>query len=82
MVGDDKEKTTALIAINEIVLHKLNQAVDRATSDIAQLMEEYGHFAVSGSFLEQFGSTIRLLEQRYKEMVRFICKRKRRAWMM
>ena len=68
MVGDEKEKTTALIAINEIVLHKLNQAIGRATSDIAQLLDEYGHFSLSGSFLEQLGSTIRLLEHRYKDM--------------
>lgn len=68
MVKDEKEKTTALIAINEIVLHKLNQAIDGATSDLAQLVEDYGRFSLSGSFLEQLGSTIRLLEQRYKEM--------------
>ena len=67
-VKDEKEKTTALIAINEIVLHKLNQAIDGAPSDLAQLVEDYGRFSLSGSFLEQLGSTIRLLEQRYKDM--------------
>ena len=68
MVKDEKEKTTALIAINEILLHKLNQAIDGATSDLAQLVDDYGRFALSGSFLEQLGSTIRLLEQRYRDM--------------
>lgn len=68
MVKDEKEKTTALIAINEILLHNLNEAINRATNDLAQLMEEYGRFSLSGSFLEQLDSTIRLLEQRYTDM--------------
>jgi len=68
MVKDEKEKTTALIAINEIVVHNLNQAIDRATNDLVQLVEEHGRSSLSGGFLDQLGSTIRLLEQRYVDM--------------
>jgi uncharacterized alpha-E superfamily protein len=68
MVKEEKEKTTALIAIQEIVLHNLNQAIDRATNDLVRLMEDYSRFSLLGSFLEQLGSTIRLLEQRYIEV--------------
>jgi len=65
---DGKEKTAAFIAVTEMVLHDLNQVINHATNDLAQLIEQYGRLSLSGSFLEQLGSTIRLLEQRYKAM--------------
>ena len=65
---DGKEKTAALIAVNELVLYDLNQVIHRATNDLAQLMEQFGGLSLSGCFLEQLGSAVRLLEQRYKDI--------------
>ena len=65
---DGKEKIMALIAVNELVLYDLNQAIHRATNDLAQLMEQHGGLSLSGSFLEQLYSGVRLLKQRYKGM--------------
>lgn len=65
---DGKEKTVALIAVNELVLYNLNQIIHRAANELAQLMEQYGGLSLSGCFLEQLGSSVRLLEQRYKDM--------------
>lgn len=64
---DGKEKTMALIAVNELVLYDLNQVIHRTTNDLAQLMGQYGGLSLSGCFLEHLGSAVRLLEQRHKD---------------
>lgn len=63
---DAKEKTAALIATNEMVLHDLNRLINHAKNDLGKLMEQYGRLSLSGSFLGQLSSTVRLLEQRYE----------------
>jgi hypothetical protein len=65
---DEKEKTVALITFNELVLHDLNQVIHRATNDLVQLMEQFAGLSLSGCFLEQLGSGVRLLEHRYKDL--------------
>ena len=46
---DGKERTTALIAVNEMVLHGLKQVTNLAMSDLVQLVEQYACLSVAGS---------------------------------
>jgi len=62
---DGKRKVEVLVGLREKVLGDLNQVINRATSDLAQLVEQYAHLALSGGFSGQVGSAVRLLEQNY-----------------
>jgi len=61
----EKEKTAALIAVNEMVLHDLNQSINRATNNLAPLLEQYAYLSLTGSFSVQMESAVDLLEQKY-----------------
>jgi hypothetical protein len=63
-----KEKNEALIATSQEVLNQLDQVIDNATKDLAQLVEDYAGLSLSGSFSAQVKSAVRLLEQKYKAM--------------
>ena len=65
---NEKEKAAIHIALNGMVLHDLNQVINRAPSDLVQLVEQYAPLAWSGSVLEKLGCTARRLEQMYKVM--------------
>ena len=62
---DGKEKTEALIAGHEKVLNELNQVTERATNELAQLVEDHAQLALSGNFSAPVASAIRLLEENY-----------------
>ena len=61
---DEKEKTTALIAVHEMVLHDLKQAISRATNKLTPLLEQYAYLSLTGSFSVQMESAIKFLEQK------------------
>ena len=60
VVKDEKETTVALIALNEMVLHNLDQAIDRDPHDLIQLVEEFDSLSLTEAFWltwrGQFGS--------------------------
>jgi hypothetical protein len=62
---DEMEKTAILVAVREKVLHDFDQMINQATSDLAQHVERYTPLSLSGSFSEQVGRALRLLEQNY-----------------
>ena len=62
---DGKGKMAVLDAVRERVLRGLDQIIDGATSDLARLVERYTLLALSGIFLAQVASVVRLLEQKY-----------------
>ncbi len=59
---DGKEKTAALIAVNEMVLRHLNQANDCGTGDLVQLVEQYADLSLVGSCSTQAKSAVKFLE--------------------
>ena len=63
-----KEKTAALVGASEQVLRDLNQVIDRATTELEQLVGWYASLSLSGNFSAQVGSAVRLLEQNYVVM--------------
>jgi hypothetical protein len=62
---DGTERTAILIAVRESVVHDLDQIINGATNDLTQQVERYARLSLSGSFSEQVGSAVRLLEQNY-----------------
>ena len=64
---DGKERTAALIAVNEMVLHILNQVSNCATGDLVQLVEQYADLSLVGSCSVRMRSTVRFLEAMEKE---------------
>ena len=62
-----KERTAALIAVNEMALHILKQVVDYDTGDLQQLVEQYANLSLAGSFSVRARSTVRFLEAMEKE---------------
>jgi DNA repair ATPase RecN len=59
---DGKETTMTLIAINEMVLHELNQAIDCAMGDLVQLVERYDRLSLVVGCSAQVRSVIKALE--------------------
>ena len=62
---DAKERTAILTTVREKVLRDLNQIISSATSELVQLVERYARLSLSGSFLAQVNSAVRLLELHY-----------------
>ena len=60
---DTNEKTAAPIPVNKMVPHALDQVhySNRASNDLAQWVEQYVRYSLSGSFIDQLGRTFRLL---------------------
>ena len=50
---DEKERIATFIAVNEMVLHDLDPAINRARNDLVQLMEQYDCLSLTGSFVAQ-----------------------------
>ena len=59
---DGKERTAALIAINEMAIHILKQVGNCDTGDLVQLVEQYADLSLAGSCSVQAKSTVRFLE--------------------
>ena len=59
------ERTAILTTVREKVLRELNQIINSAITDLAQLMERYSRLSLSGSFMVQVESAVRLLKQHY-----------------
>ena len=70
MVKDEQEQTTALIAVNEMVLYDLKQAISHATNNLEPLLEQYAYLSLTGSLSVQMESTVKFLEQKYIVMRR------------
>ena len=62
---DGKGKMAVLNAFRGRVLRDLDQIINGATNDLAQHVERYARLALSGHFLAQVASVVRLLEQKY-----------------
>jgi hypothetical protein len=59
---DRKEMTTTLIAVNEMVLHELNKAIDCAMGNLGRLVERYDRLSLVVSYSAQVRSAIKVLE--------------------
>ena len=59
---DGKERTAALIVVNEMALHILNQVSNCATGDLVQLVKQYADLSLVGSCSVQVKSIVRFLE--------------------
>jgi len=59
---DGKETTTTLIAVNEMVLHELNQAIGCAMGDLVRLVERYDRSSLVVSCSVHVRSVIKFLE--------------------
>jgi len=59
---DGKETATILLAVNEMVLHELNQAIGCAMGNLVQLVERYDRLSLVESCSAQVRSAIRYLE--------------------
>ena len=62
---DCTERTAVLNSVREKVLRELNRIINSATTDLAQLVERYSRLSLSGSFVAQVNSAVRLLKQHY-----------------
>jgi len=62
---DERGKTMALIAVNEMVLHDLEQTISRTTNNLASLVEQYTDLSLTGSFSVQMKGAVKFLEQKY-----------------
>ena len=65
---DEKETTVALIALNEMVLHDLDQATDRDPHDLIQLVGEFDSLSLTGGVLAHMERTVRFMEDKYTAM--------------
>jgi len=65
---DGKERTAVLVAVNELVLHDINQIINCAMGDLVQLVGQYARLSLAGSCSAQVRSAVRLLRQRYMAM--------------
>ena len=59
------KKMARLVSIREKVLRDLHQSIESSTKDLAQWVERHARLSLSGNFLAQVGSTVRLLQQTY-----------------
>ena len=59
---DRKERTAALIVVNEMALHILNQVSNCATGDLVQLVKQYADLSLVGSCSAWAESVIKYLE--------------------
>ena len=59
---DGKERTAALIAVNEMALHILKQAGNCDTGDLVQLVEQYADLSLVGSCSAPAKGVIKYLE--------------------
>ena len=66
---DKKETIMTLTAINEMVLHEVNQAIDHAMSDLAQLVERFDSLSLAGSYSAQMRTAVRFLEGMEKRTI-------------
>ena len=74
---DEQEQTKVLIAVNEMVLHDLNQATSRSTNNLASLLVQYTSWSLTGSLSVQVESTVKFLKQKHIVMEGTgICKNK------
>ena len=64
---DGKERTAALIAVNEMALHIFKQVVNCAVGDLVQLVEQYADLSLAGSCSMWGKSAVRFLEAMEKE---------------
>ena len=64
---DGKERTVALIAVNEMALHILKQVGNYATGDPVQLMEQYADLSLAGGCTVQATSTVRFLADKAEQ---------------
>ena len=62
---DGKDKTAAIVAASEKAVYDIDQVINRAINNLAQLVERYARLSLSGSFAAQVSSAVRLLEQNY-----------------
>jgi hypothetical protein len=60
---DEKGKMVVLTAFRGRVLRDLDQVIDGATNDLALHVERYTRLSLSGNFLAQVDSAVRLLKQ-------------------
>ena len=56
---DGKETTMTLIAVNEMVLHKLNTAIECAMGDLVHLVEWYDDLSLAGSYSAEVKGVVR-----------------------
>ena len=63
----DKERTVALIVVNEMALHILKHVGNYATGDLMQLMEQYADLSLAGSCTVRAKSTVRFLEDKAEQ---------------
>jgi hypothetical protein len=68
---DWKETTAALIAINEIVLSDLNQAINCGTDHLVQLVGQCARLSLAKSCSVQIRNAVRFLEQKYIAMEKY-----------
>ena len=59
---DGKETTTTLIAVNEMILHELNPAIECAMGDLVQLVGWYNGLSLAGSYSAEVRGVVRSLE--------------------
>ena len=59
---DGKETTTTLIAVNEMVLHELNPAIECAMGDLVQLVGWYDGLSLAGNYSFEVRGVVRSLE--------------------
>ena len=64
----EKERTSALIAVNEMVLHDLDRLINRAPKDLMLLMKEFDCLSLTGGFLAQVQRGVWSLEREYTAM--------------
>ena len=62
---DGTERTAILNTVCEKALRELDKIINGATNDLAQLVERYSRLSLSGSFVAQVSSAVRLLKQHY-----------------
>jgi flagellar biosynthesis regulator FlaF len=67
MAKDEKETTAAIIAVNEMVLHELEQVMDRATNDLLRLVGQFVSLSSTGSLSVQVA--VRVLKEAFMAMV-------------
>ena len=66
---DEEQTITTITAVNEMVLHELNQAIDYAMSDLAQLVERFDCLSLAGSYSAQMRTAVRFLEGMEKRTI-------------
>ena len=62
---DGTGRTAIVDTVREKVLRELDRIINSATTDLAQSVERYSRLSLSGSFVAQVNSAVRLLAQHY-----------------